>query len=127
MVLVLNAALVAGLVVVGLAAHSLAVLAAGADYLADAGAIGVALLAIWLAGMPPSPARPAGYPNATKVAALRETFRGRAVERFSLSPESRGQVRYLLARLTAFSKAFISRSSRCMAACCLCSWVWRLA
>jgi len=55
---------------VGLMAHSLAVLAAGADYLADAGAIGVSLLAIWLAGRPPSPARPAGYPNATNVAAL---------------------------------------------------------
>jgi cobalt-zinc-cadmium efflux system protein len=69
-VLVMNVALVAGLVTVGLAAHSLAVLAAGADYLADAGAIGVSLLAIWLAGRPPSPARPAGYPNATNVAAL---------------------------------------------------------
>jgi len=69
-VLVMNVALVAGLVMVGLMAHSLAVLAAGADYLADAGAIGVSLLAIWLAGRPPSPARPAGYPNATNVAAL---------------------------------------------------------
>jgi len=69
-VLVMNVALVAGLVMVGLVAHSLAVLAAGADYLADAGAIGVSLLAIWLAGRPPSPARPAGYPNATNVAAL---------------------------------------------------------
>ena len=69
-VLVMNVALVAGLATAGLAAHSLAVLAAGADYLADAGAIGVSLLAIWLAGRPPSPARPAGYPNATNVAAL---------------------------------------------------------
>lgn len=63
-VLLLNLALVTALVVVGLAAHSLAVLAAGADYLADAAAIGVSLLAIWLA------ARPGGYPNATNVAAL---------------------------------------------------------
>jgi len=63
-VLVLNLGLVTALVVVGLAAHSLAVLAAGADYLADAGAIGVSLLAIWLA------ARPRGYPNATNIAAL---------------------------------------------------------
>jgi cobalt-zinc-cadmium efflux system protein len=63
-VLVLNLGLVASLVVVGLAAHSLAVFAAGADYLADAAAIGVSLLAIWLAS------RPGGYANATTVAAL---------------------------------------------------------
>src|SRR5450755_2591667 len=69
-VLLLNLALVTVLVVVGLAAHSLAVLAAGADYLADAGAIGVSLLAIWLASRPPSRARPRGYPNATSIAAL---------------------------------------------------------
>jgi cobalt-zinc-cadmium efflux system protein len=69
-VLLLNLGLVTALVIVGLAAHSLAVLAAGADYLADAGAIGVSLLAIWLASRPPSPARPHGYPNATNLAAL---------------------------------------------------------
>jgi len=63
-VLVLNLGLVASLVVVGLAAHSLAVFAAGADYLADAAAIGVSVLAIWLAS------RPHGYANATTVAAL---------------------------------------------------------
>lgn len=63
-VLLLNVALVTALVVTGLAAHSLAVLAAGADYLADAAAIGVSLLAIWLA------ARRRGHPNATTVAAL---------------------------------------------------------
>jgi cobalt-zinc-cadmium efflux system protein len=63
-VLLLNLGLVTALVLVGLAAHSLAVLAAGADYLADAAAIGVSLLAIWLA------ARPGGYPNATNIAAL---------------------------------------------------------
>jgi cobalt-zinc-cadmium efflux system protein len=63
-VLLLNLGLVAALVVVGLAARSLAVFAAGADYLADAATIGVSLLAIWLA------ARPRGYPNATNVAAL---------------------------------------------------------
>ena len=69
-VLLLNLGLVTALVIVGLAAYSLAVLAAGADYLADAGAIGVSLLAIWLASRPPSPARPHGYPNATNLAAL---------------------------------------------------------
>lgn len=69
-VLLLNLGLVAALVAVGLAAHSLAVLAAGADYLADAGAIGVSVLAIWLAARPPTGARPGGYPNATNLAAL---------------------------------------------------------
>jgi cobalt-zinc-cadmium efflux system protein len=63
-VLLLNLGLVTALVLVGLAAHSLAVFAAGADYLADAAAIGVSLLAIWLA------ARPRGHPNATNIAAL---------------------------------------------------------
>lgn len=69
-VLVLNLVLVAGLVLTGLAARSLAVLAAGADYLADAAAIGVSLLAIWLAARPPTAARPDGYPAATTIAAL---------------------------------------------------------
>jgi cobalt-zinc-cadmium efflux system protein len=69
-VLFLNLGLITALVIVGLAAHSLAVLAAGADYLADAGAIGVSLLAIWLADRPPSRGRPGGYPNATNIAAL---------------------------------------------------------
>jgi cobalt-zinc-cadmium efflux system protein len=69
-VLLLNLGLVTALAIVGLAAHSLAVLAAGADYLADAGGIGVALLAIWLARRPPSRRHPRGYPSATNVAAL---------------------------------------------------------
>jgi cobalt-zinc-cadmium efflux system protein len=69
-VLVLNLLLVAGLVIVGLRAQSLGVLAAGGDYLADAAAIGVSLFAIWLSRRPPSPRRPAGYPHATNIAAL---------------------------------------------------------
>jgi cobalt-zinc-cadmium efflux system protein len=69
-VLLLNLGLVTALLITGLAAHSLAVLAAGADYLADAAAIGVSLLAIWLTARPPSPDRPQGYPNATNVAAM---------------------------------------------------------
>jgi cobalt-zinc-cadmium efflux system protein len=69
-VLVLNIGLVAALVVVGLAAHSLGVFAAGADSLADAAAVGVSLLAIRLAALPPSPSRPHGYRHATNVAAL---------------------------------------------------------
>jgi Co/Zn/Cd efflux system component len=63
-VLALNLGLVASLVVVGLAAHSLAVFAAGADYLADAAAIGVSLLAIWLASLPH------GYANAAGAAGV---------------------------------------------------------
>ncbi len=69
-VLLLNLGLIAALVVVGLAARSLAVLAAGVDYLADAAAVAVSLLAIWLASRPPSPARTHGYPHATNIAAL---------------------------------------------------------
>jgi len=56
--------------VAGLSAHSLGVLAAGVDYLADAAAIGVSLLAIWLSRRPPSLRRPDGYRHATNVAAL---------------------------------------------------------
>jgi cobalt-zinc-cadmium efflux system protein len=70
MVLILNLALVAGLVAVGVTAHSLAVLAEGSDYLLDAAGVGVALLAIHLAARPPSRARPEGYPKATSIAAL---------------------------------------------------------
>jgi cobalt-zinc-cadmium efflux system protein len=69
-VLVLNLLLIAVLVIVGLRAHSLGVLAAGADYLADAAAIAVSLSAIWLGHRPPSARRPDGYPNATSIAAL---------------------------------------------------------
>jgi len=69
LVLVLNLFLVAGLLVVGVTANSLAVFAEGADYLADAAAIGVSLLAIWLAARPPSARRPHGYVAATTWAA----------------------------------------------------------
>jgi cation diffusion facilitator family transporter len=69
-VLGLNLVLVGVLVAVGTGARSLGVLAEGADYLADAAAIGVSLLAIWLSKRPPTPARPVGYPKATTWAAL---------------------------------------------------------
>jgi cobalt-zinc-cadmium efflux system protein len=69
-VLVLNLALVASLVAVGVTAHSLAVLAEGSDYLLDAVGVGVALLAIRLSDRPASRARPEGYPNATSFAAF---------------------------------------------------------
>ena len=58
-VLVLNLGLVAALVIVGITAHSLAVLAEGGDYLLDAAGVAVALLAIRLSARPASRARPA--------------------------------------------------------------------
>ena len=45
-VLGLNVAMIAALVVVGIVAHSLAVLAAGGDYVADSGAIALGILAV---------------------------------------------------------------------------------
>ncbi len=69
-VLVANLALVASLVGVGTTAHSLGVFAEGADYLADAAAIGVSLLAIRLTSLPPTPRHPYGFPRATHFAAL---------------------------------------------------------
>jgi cation diffusion facilitator family transporter len=68
LVLVLNLLLVAALVVVGVTAHSLGVLAAGVDYLADAGAIGISLTAIWLAHQPARRYR--RWPDPTHLAAL---------------------------------------------------------
>ena len=69
-VLGLNLALIAGLVAVGIAGHSVGLLAAGGDYVADSGALGLALLAIWLRDRPPTASRPQGYPHATAYAAL---------------------------------------------------------
>jgi len=69
-VLGLNLVLIAVLVVVGSAANSLGVLAAAGDYVADSGAILLALFAIWLSERPPSPRRPNGYPHATAYAAV---------------------------------------------------------
>ena len=63
----LNLALVAALVIGGVTAHSLGVLAAGVDYLADAAAIAVSLFAIQLAHRPE---RSAAHANATNIAAL---------------------------------------------------------
>jgi cobalt-zinc-cadmium efflux system protein len=69
-VLCLNVALIGGLVTVGVTAHSLGVLAAAGDYVADAIGIGVSLLAIMLSRRPATVRRPNGYPKATTVAAL---------------------------------------------------------
>ena len=68
MVLLLNLVLVAGLVAVGLTAHSLAVLAEGGDCLLDAAGVIVALLAIRVPAR--FPRRPDGHPAATGIAAL---------------------------------------------------------
>ena len=57
------------LVAVGMAAHSLGVLAAGGDYLADSAAVGVSLLAIALSRRRTA-RRPRGHPKATAIAAL---------------------------------------------------------
>lgn len=69
-VLILNLAMIACLGAVGLASHSLGVLAAAGDYTADAAAIGLSLLAITLRHRPPTVRRPRGYPRATAIAAL---------------------------------------------------------
>ncbi len=69
-VLALNLALVAALVTTGVTAHSLAVLAAGGDYLLDAAGVAVALLAIQLSARPASSGRRESGLNPSSVAAL---------------------------------------------------------
>jgi cobalt-zinc-cadmium efflux system protein len=64
LVLSVNLGMVLGLLLVGLLAHSLGVLAAGADYLGDALGTGLALLALGLSG------HRRGHPRATSFAAL---------------------------------------------------------
>lgn len=46
--LALNVAMITGLIIVGLTSHSLGVLAAGGDFIADSFAIGLGLLAVYL-------------------------------------------------------------------------------
>ena len=64
LVLILNLVMIVGLVVTGLSSHSLGVLAAGGDYLADAAAIGISIIALYASR------HPGGYPKATSYAAL---------------------------------------------------------
>ncbi len=64
LVLGLNLIMITGLVVVGLASHSLSVLAAGGDYVADSTAIALGILAIQISR------HPHGHPKATTVVAL---------------------------------------------------------
>jgi cobalt-zinc-cadmium efflux system protein len=69
--LMLNLVLVLGLVLTGVSAHSLAVLAAGGDYLLDAVAVGIAVVAVRISGSPAATSRPAsGRSVATTIAAL---------------------------------------------------------
>lgn len=63
LVLAINLAMVAALVVVGLIAHSLGVLAAAADYVGDAAGVALSLIALNLSRRP-------RYPRATSYAAL---------------------------------------------------------
>jgi cobalt-zinc-cadmium efflux system protein len=70
LILGLNLGLVAGLVAVGLTAHSLAVLAEGGDYLLDAAGAAVAVLAIRVSARGAGRNGRAGRPSATDLAAL---------------------------------------------------------
>ena len=69
-VFALNGALLVGLAVVGVAAHSLGVLSAAGDYLADALAIGLSILTVRLAKRSPTAKLTFGYERTTILAAL---------------------------------------------------------
>lgn len=69
-VLGLNLALVAGLIAVGVTAHSLAVWAEGGDYVLDAAGVAVAMFAIWLSARPARARKPQGRLTANSAAAL---------------------------------------------------------
>jgi cobalt-zinc-cadmium efflux system protein len=64
LVLLLNGGMVVALVIVGIAAHSLGVLAAGGDYLGDAAGVAVSLMALRISR------GERRHPNATTYAAL---------------------------------------------------------
>jgi cobalt-zinc-cadmium efflux system protein len=65
----LNAALIAGLIAVGLEAHSLGVFAAAGDYVADAFAIGLSLATVRLSHREATDRRSFGYHRTTILAA----------------------------------------------------------
>ncbi len=56
--------MIAGLVIIGLSSHSLGVLAAGGDFIADSFAILLGLLAVYISQ------HPRGHPKATSIVAL---------------------------------------------------------
>jgi cobalt-zinc-cadmium efflux system protein len=68
-VFALNAALIVGLVAVGLGAHSLGVLAAAGDYLADGAAIGLSLFTVRMSRRAATAKRSFGYHRTTILAA----------------------------------------------------------
>ena len=87
-VLVLNLALVGGLVAVGIGAHSLGVLAEGGDYLLDAAGAGLALLAIRLSargvrGRGLGPTGTAALINAGWLLALELIVAGVSIDRLA--------------------------------------------
>ncbi len=65
--------MIVALGIVGFASHSVAVLAAGGEYIADAAAIGLTLVALRLAKRAPSKRQSFGYHRATVLAALLNT------------------------------------------------------
>ena len=69
LVLVLQAAIVGGLVAAGLVAHSVGLLSAAGHNLADVGAVGLSLAAIRLAARKPTASRSFGYHRSTVLAA----------------------------------------------------------
>ena len=72
-VFLLNAVLLVGLVAVGMTAHSLGVLAAGGDYVADAAAIALSLYTERLSRRAANDRRSYGYDRSTILAALINT------------------------------------------------------
>jgi cobalt-zinc-cadmium efflux system protein len=64
LVLCINLAMIAGLVIVGLTSHSLGVLASGADYFGDAAGVALSLVALKMSR------HKHGHPRATSFAAL---------------------------------------------------------
>src|SRR4051812_8752679 len=69
-VFILNALLLVGLIAVGVVAHSLGVLAAAGDYLADALAIALSIVTVRLAKRAPTAKHSFGYERTTILAAL---------------------------------------------------------
>jgi cobalt-zinc-cadmium efflux system protein len=69
-VLVITVGILVSEVIGGLLAHSLVLLADAAHMAADAGGIGLALVAVWFANRPPTPARSFGYQRAEIIAAI---------------------------------------------------------
>jgi cobalt-zinc-cadmium efflux system protein len=70
LVLVVTLVILAGEVVGGIVSHSLVLFADAGHMAADAGGIGLALLAVWFANRPATPTRTFGYQRAEIIAAI---------------------------------------------------------